>query len=233
MNILPKIKKAAFSLLCFGMFLFGLSNSGNAQVSFFLHGNANYLISEIEVPETRISTSMGFGAALQIYPFKTCHDLSLSVELRLVNKGYKLNYEETFYSGGTTNLLYRHDDFNTTRIVWSYSSTPILVNYNINNNIAVHAGFDFSRMIESNMHQFRDVYNKRYYGGILGITVLPKERFSLFGRVEYGFNPVLKYDNIDRYGNVDGFIEDFHNLSIVVGLKLNIFKKGIGYHEEE
>ena len=219
-------RKVVLPFILFLIVLIGGRSTALGQLSIYGHYNCNAITSKMSMPDRGVTYKPGCGISLEVSPIKSNTDISFSLELRLVSKGYSLDYKNVFFDTHSLNARAN------THVTWMYFSVPILINYKFSDDVAFNFGIDFANMIDASVHGFEEIYNERYIGTILGITAFPRSRASLFARVEYGFNTTLKYYEIDRLGNFVGEINDFRAFSVVLGVKLNLFKKGIGYHEE-
>lgn len=198
-----------FQLLVFIVFAMFFSAESNAQVAY--HGSVSYTNvrsnSSLKNKEPRLGYNLGL--AIQYYPIKKFKNISVINELNFNRKGYQQDFEKNY------------------RFEFYYLSFPVLVNYSLSDNIAVHTGVELSTLVATNVEYGRETYNNFDLGLVFGFSFLTKKRISCYSRLTYGVVPMLDYYEIDELGNFKGKIHDLKNICLSIGIKFNIYNEKI------
>jgi len=188
-------------------FLGIISVTGSAQIS--LTGGLNYAnVRNNNLLENQ-SGLMGLqlGASVRYYPIKQLSWFSIQNEVLLIRKGYTQDLDKTYYF---------HFD---------YLALPILFNLSPVKDFSLHTGVELSELYSTNIKQGLNTYNHFDVGLVLGVSCLDSKGVSLYARATYGLLPMLDYYTIDKLGNFTGEIHDLKNISLSIGLKINLYNE--------
>lgn len=202
--------KRCLKIILFSIgFLFSINAS--AQISIIGGGNLNTVNDDVELKNKESIFGYHLGGQIQYYPVKKWEKWSLINELIFIRKGYAQQFEEAY------------------NFHFNYLALPILVNYSPISFISVQGGVELSELISTNIKHGMDTYNTFDVGLALGITAFDNKRISIYSRVTYGLRPMLEYVEIDEMGNFTHEIDDIHNLSCSLGIKIKLWNEKIEF----
>ncbi len=144
-------------------------------------------------------------------------------ELFYTQKGFR--YADTLTSP-FTNTLIRYKS--TT--IYNYLTLPLLVGYQLNGNIAVFIGPEFSTLIATRIrskgekaHNMRPIinYNNPDLGLTAGFRYKLNSKLSADLRYTYGFSTILQYETTDAQGNIYS-PKQSHNQAAQFGLSYRL-----------
>lgn len=187
------------------------AGKATAQFSVMLGANKSTVLSKIKLENKESISDIHCGLSFQYYPFKNTDDISVINEIQISRRGYRQDLQKKY-------------DFRFT-----YFAFPVLLNYSLSERFAVQGGIELSSLIFTNIKQGRDTYNHFDAGLVLGLSCFNNNTISLYTRVIYGMIPMLDYHRIDDLGNFNGKIHDLHNLSLSVGIKINLYNEKIRF----
>jgi hypothetical protein len=179
------------------------SESASAQVSLIGGLNITGIRNDDLLENEKIRADFHAGWAFRVYPFRRQPDLSIQNMVVYSRKGYRQKPEEEY--------LFR----------FHYLSFPVLLNYDISNNISMSAGVEPCALIWSNVNNWYNTYDVFDLGLIFVFTCFDHRRISAYSEVSYGLLNILDYYTFDEYGNILGEIHDLRNICISIGLKFN------------
>jgi hypothetical protein len=199
------MKRILITLTILLNFIFKLS----AQIS--IQGGANFSNIRDNGYLENNEPALGFqlGTSFQYYPIKTLPKFSIQNGILINNKGYQQELDKKY-------------DFN-----FSYLSFPVVVNYDIVENITINMGTEISYLFYTNVEEGTKTYNNFDLGIVLGISIFNNKRISIYSCGTYGVMPMLDYYTIDKHGNFTGEIHDLKNICTSIGIKLNLHNEKI------
>ncbi len=106
---------------------------------------------------------------------------------------------------------------------------PILVNYSPISFLSVQGGVELSKLASTNVKYGLDTYNTFDVGLAFGITAFDNRRIGIYSRVTYGLRPMLEYVQMDEMGNFIKEINDIHNFSYSLGIKIKLLNERIEF----
>ena len=185
--------------------------SENAVSQIAIMGGANYsYVRNNDLLKNQVPIiAFHLGSSYRCYPFKNLHSLSVQGEFLFSQKGYDQKLDK--------NYLVRFD----------YLSWTMLFNYSPVKNFSINAGTEISGLVGANVIQGTETYNNTDVGLVLGIGCLENHRVSLYARAIYGISPILNYYIFDKLGNFTGETHDLKNMTISVGIKINLYNEKI------
>lgn len=199
------------TILCLTFFC---HEKSKAQIAFVAGGNYSTIRDNISLENKKPIFGYNLGMSVQYYPFNKYQKISLLNELVFVQKGYQQDFEE--------NYSFR----------FNYLSLPVLINYSLSTQISIQAGVELSTLISTNIEQGTKTYNNFDTGLALGINCFGNKRISCYSRFTYGLLPMLDYYEIDELGNFKNEIHDLKNISLSVGIKVNVYNEKIQFHKK-
>lgn len=199
----PLLSKLS-QILIFTVFVMFFSTESKAQVAVHASANYNNIRSAISLANKEPRLGFSFGLSLQYYPLKKFNKVSLINEINYSLKGYQQNFDRKY-------------DFRFT-----YLAFPILINYDLSDNVSVYTGVELSELITTNIEQGKETYNNFDLGLVLGLSFLTKSRISFYSRLTYGITPMIDYYEIDELGNFNREIHDLKNICLSIGFKFKI-----------
>jgi hypothetical protein len=104
---------------------------------------------------------------------------------------------------------------------------PILVNYSLSKDLAIHSGLELSTLLTTNIKHGLKTYNNFDIGLLFGISYFESRKISCYSRFTYGLLPMLDYYDIDELGNFKSEIHDLKNLCFSIGIKFNLTNEKI------
>jgi hypothetical protein len=189
------------------VFLF--SENAVSQVSIMGGVNYNYVrnngLLKNEVP----IMAGHFGSSFRCYPFKKIHSLSVQSDLLFTQKGYYQKFDKNY------------------TVLLNYVSWTFLLNYAPIKDFSINTGTEFSGLFFTSVIDGTRTYNNSDIGLVLGIGCLEHHRISLYARTIYGISPILNYYTFDKLGNFTGDTRDLKNMTISVGIKINLYNEKI------
>ncbi|MDE5423113.1 PorT family protein [Ancylomarina sp. DW003] len=180
-----------------------------AQVAILASGNYCNIRSDISLENKESLLGYNLGLSIQYYPIKKFKNVSIITEVVYNRKGYQQQFEKNY------------------QFKFNYLSLPILVNYSLSNNIAMHSGIELSTLITTNIAKGKETYKNFDLGLVFGLSCFNKKRISCFSRITYGLTPMLDYYEIDDLGNFSREIHDLKNICLSIGFKINIYNEKI------
>jgi len=189
------------------------SEKSTAQIAIFAGGNYSNIRSNVTIENKKPIIGYNLGLSLQYYPFKKFQNLSILNELKLTQNGYQQDFEKRY------------------SFRFNYLSLPVLINYSFSKQISAQAGVELSTLISTNIEQGTKTYNDFDLGLALGVNWFSGRRISCYSRLTYGLLPMLDYYNIDELGNFKNEIHDLKNVSLSVGIKLNLRNEKIRFYK--
>ena len=212
------IKNVLLRLTTFRIFLFVgltfiLNTESKAQLAILASGNYCNIKSDISLENKKPLLGYNLGLAIQYYPIKNYTNISIINELNYNTKGYNQDFEKNY------------------QFKFNYLSFPVLVNYSLSDNIAIHTGIELSTLIATNVEGGKETYENFDLGLVFGFSCFNKKRISCFSRITYGLIPMLNYYEIDDLGNFKGEIHDLKNICLSIGIKFNIYNEKISLYK--
>ena len=202
--------KRYLSIIILGIgFLFSIDAS--AQISILGGGNLNTVNSDVELKNKESLIGYHFGSQLQYYPVKKWEKWSLINEFIFIKKGYVQQFEKAY------------------NFHFNYLALPILVNYSPISFLSVQGGVELSKLASTNVKYGLDTYNTFDVGLAFGITAFDNRRIGIYSRVTYGLSPMLEYVQMDEMGNFIKEINDIHNFSYSLGIKIKLLNERIEF----
>lgn len=185
----------------------------NAQLSIFAGGNYSVIRNSISLENKRPIVGYHYGLSYQYYPFRKLQKLSILNELVFNQKGYSQDFEKKY------------------SFMFNYLSLPVLANYSISKDFAIHSGFELSKLITTNIVHGLKTYNNFDVGLVFGMSYFASRKLSCYSRFTYGLLPILDYYHIDELGNFKNEIHDLKNVCFSIGIKFNLFNEKIFWYK--
>lgn len=158
-------------------------------------------------------TGIQMGGGIKYYPTRSIPKLSITNEVLFNGRGYEQQLDEKY------------------KIMFSYLSAPFLLNYNILDELAITGGVEPSLLVSTNLIQGTNTYKRYDLGLVLGASIFDNQRFSLYTRMTYGVIPTLKYEKMDKIGNIVENINDVKNICFTIGFKINLRNEKIKFYK--
>lgn len=184
-----------------------------AEAQLAIHSNLAYsnIRNDISIENKEALLGYNYGISIQYYPFRNTEKLSLINELNISRKGYRQKFEEEY------------------EFKFNYLSFPVVLDYSLTDNVSLQTGLEPSWIIDSNVEELKDTYNKFDLALILGASFFNQKRWSLYTRFTYGVLPMLDYQEIDDLGNFKDEVHDLKNISVAIGIKINISNEKVSF----
>ena len=176
----------------------------NAQFAVMAGGNYSNVRNNTSLENKGPIAGYNMGLSYQYYPFRNARKISILNELVFNQKGYRQDFEKRYSSR------------------FNYLSLPVLVNYSLSKDLAIHSGFEMSTLLSTNIEHGLKTYNIFDLGLVFGMSYFESRRLSCYSRFTYGLLPMLDYYNIDELGNFKNEIHDLKNICISIGIKCNL-----------
>lgn len=196
------IKRVAFH------FLFLLAHIATySQVEIFGGANHAFIRHQSLVGSTRPIQSPHWGIGITVYPVRDWSKFSISTNLLFTVKGYeqKVNKELKFE-------LY-------------YTAFQLIANYKLTEVLGAQAGLEYATYGGCSVSNSDENYRTNDLGLLVGFTVFPEKRLSIYSQCIWGLLPIVDYYEIDASGNFKGRIRDVRNTCFSVSLKIKITKQ--------
>ncbi len=185
-----------------------------AQVAIVSGANVSTVRNQITLENKQPIGGYHSGFSVQYYPFKQFQNISIINGVELSRKGYRQDFGENYDSKFT---------------YWAF---PLLLNYSLSNQFALQAGVELSTLSFTNIEQGLKTYNHFDTGLALGVSCFSNKRVSCYAKCVYGLLPMLDYYEIDELGNFTREIRDLKNLSLSVGIKINLYNEKIRFYKQ-
>ena len=193
-----------FQITIFISLTFICTSVSNAQFAVMAGGNYTNVRNNISLENKGPIAGYNFGLSYQYYPFKNSRKISILNELVINQKGYRQDLEKRY------------------SFRFNYLSLPVLVNYSLSKDFAVHTGFELSTLLTTNIEHGLKTYNNFDAGLVFGMSYFESRRLSCYSRFTYGLLPMLDYYDIDELGNFRSEIHDLKNICFSIGIKFNL-----------
>jgi hypothetical protein len=177
-----------------------------AQVYLYSGAHKNFVRTK-KIQNASPAQSYHLGAAVNVFQ-KDNNKVFYTYDVGVIDKGYSQQL-----GGENFNFQFR------------YATVQATVSYLPVRWVALKAGFNGALLIYSNVYKWSKVYVPIDLGLVAGLSLLENKRIGLYFQAVYGLLPMIDYYDIDAKGNFNGRLYELRNVSVMAGLRVDIYGK--------